>query len=365
MSTLGHDVVWKRSNGGMTNAELDAEVVALDAKRNRGNLSFTLYRDIELDPRKTWLVHNYLGAGELSCIFGPPGSGKSVLAGDLAAHVAAGRFWFSRRVQQGGVLYVAIERAALVRRRLAAFRAHHTVDEIPLAIVSGHADLRTSRDSAEEIIEYARKLGEIGEVPVSLIVIDTMSRALAGGDENSPKDMGSLVGNLAHIQEQTGAHVSALHHIPADGTQRLRGHGALLGACDTTIKVESFTDYRTGTVDKVNDGPEGENVNFTLKSVQLHFDPETNITTDAPVVIPAEAPVSAAPKGPRLTANQRSMLNIVEEAGKEGLSHDEWFSRANDMGLCRRRATFYDIRKVLYDRKLIYTFNERWFLVSR
>ena len=92
-------------------------------------LSFTLYRDIEAQPRKLWLVNDYLGVGELSCIFGAPGSCKSVLAGDLAAHVAAGRDWFGRRVQQGGVLYVAIERASLVKRRLAAFRNHHLVDE--------------------------------------------------------------------------------------------------------------------------------------------------------------------------------------------------------------------------------------------
>src|SRR4029079_8286928 len=227
---------------------------------------------------------------------------KSVLAGDLAAHVAAGRPWFGRRIQQGGVLYVSIERAPLVKRRLAAFRDHHAVEEIPLAVVSGHADLRTSKDSAEEIIDYAHKLAELGEVPTTLILIDTVSRAIAGGDENSPKDMGSLIGNLSHIQEMTGAHVAALHHIPADGTQRLRGHGALLGACDTTIKVENLQSCRTGTVDKTNDGPDGERVTFELKGIELHFDPETNTTTTAPVVIPTEAP-AIVPKGPNVSAN--------------------------------------------------------------
>jgi AAA domain len=263
----------------------------------------------------------------------------------------------------GAVLYVAIERASLVKRRLAAFREHHVVENIPLGIVSGHIDLRTSRDSAEVIIEYAEKLSEIGEVPTTLILIDTVSRSLAGGDVNTPKDMGSLVGNLAHIQERTGAHVTALHHIPADGTQRLRGHGALLGACDTTVKVESFGTYRAAMVDKVNDGPDREQVTFDLKSVELHYDQETNTTTTAPVVIPAEASLASAPKGPNLSANQRSMLNILEDAGQGGLTQDEWFDRAREMGLGKNRiATLYDLRKALKDKRLVYEFNDRWFL---
>jgi hypothetical protein len=346
----------------MTNAQLDAEVIAFDA-RGRGPLSFTLYRDIETQPQKLWLVDDYLGVGELSCIFGPPGSGKSVLAGDLAAHIAGGRTWLGRRVQQGGVLYVAIERSALVKRRLAAFREHHAVNEIPLAVVSGHADLRTSQDSANEIIELARRIADIGEVPTSLILIDTVSRALAGGDENSPKDMGSLVGNLAHIQERTGAHVSAVHHIPADGTQRLRGHGALLGACDTTIKVERFETYRTATVDKVNDGPEGERATFTLESIELHVDAETGKVTTAPVLIPAEAPAVSESKRSNLTPNQSSMLTLLQEAGNAGLDQSDWDEKARAIGIgTKRHATLYDLRKALKDKKLAYVFNERWFV---
>jgi len=343
-----------------TNAQLDAEIVELDKRRKRTSLSFTLYRDIELEPRKQWLVHDWLGVGELSCIFGPPGSGKSVLAGDLAAHIASGRIWLGRRVQQGGVLYVAIERAALVKRRLAAFRQHHVVEEIPLGVVSGHIDLRTSRNSAEEIIECANKLTEIGEVPTGLILIDTVSRALFGGDENSPKDMGSLVGNLAHIQEQTGAHVAALHHIPADGTQRLRGHGALLGACDTTIEVESLSGCRAATVDKVNDGPDGERVTFDLKGIELHFDSETNTSTTAPVVVSADAPTMVA-SGPSLSPNQRSALNLLGEP--HGIPQDELFNKMREMGIGKnRRATLYDICNALKDKGLAYEFNGLWFL---
>ena len=71
----------------LSNGQLDAEVITLDEKRagrvRTSQLTFTLYRDIEAEPKKLWVIQDYFGAGELSCIFGPPGSGKSVLAGDL------------------------------------------------------------------------------------------------------------------------------------------------------------------------------------------------------------------------------------------------------------------------------------------
>jgi hypothetical protein len=109
--------------------------------------------------------------------------------------------------------------------------------------------------------------------------------------------MGAFVAAVALIHEKTGAHVQALHHIPADGAQRLRGHGALLGAADVTVVVEKLSDQqRTATVQKTNDGEEGERVVFDLLSVELHRDEETGQVTTAPVVVPTDdTPVTARP----------------------------------------------------------------------
>lgn len=280
----------------------------------RPTLKLTRFADFPAEPRKDWLVQGLLGAAETSCIFGAPGSGKSVLATDLAAHVACGWPWFGRRVAAGGVLYVAAERAALVERRLTAFARRNDIPDMPLSVLSGGVDLRTSRAQVLEIIEHAKVVREeAGSLP--LIIIDTVSRALAGGDENSPKDMGAFVGNAALIQESTGAHLLLIHHIPADGTQRLRGHGALLGAVDCTIGVEKAGGARTATLDKSNDVPGDVRLGFTLESVTLSTDPNTGEETTAPVVVPGDAPSARAPKArPQLSPANKIALRALHEA---------------------------------------------------
>lgn len=271
-------------------------------------LRLTRFAEIDPEPHKTWLVDRLLGAGELSAVFGAPGSGKSVLVSDMACHIARGRTWLTRAVAQGAVVYVAAERAALVKRRMAAWRTYHDVQDLPLAILQGAIDLRSSKAAAQEIIRHSLDLRDEWGIDLGMIVIDTVSRALAGGDENSPKDMGALVGNASLIQDSTGAHVCLIHHIPADGSQRLRGHGALLGAVDTSIGVEKGSTARTATVDKQNDGEEGERVAFTLEGVEIGPD------TTAPVVIAADAPPAAKSKRPAMTKSAATALRALNEA---------------------------------------------------
>ena len=287
-----------------------AELQAVADGRNQPqrSLRFTRYADIDPAPRKDWLVDGFIGEGEMVCIFGAPGSGKSVLASDLAAHVAAPYAnWLGRPISHGPVLYVAAERAALVRRRLAAWRQYHSYDDIPLAVLSGTIDLRTSRSTVDEIIAYGRDLSEEANIPLKMVVIDTVSRALAGGDENSPKDMGALVGNLTAIQEATGAAVCVLHHIPQDGAQRMRGHGALIGAVDVSIGVEKHATSRTAVVGKANDGDEGESVSFTLDSVAIAEN------TTAPIVVLSDAPAPRSSTARRLTDRQHLALEALAE----------------------------------------------------
>jgi len=331
--------------------------------------SFLLYRELEAESHKEWLVHNLLGAGDASAVYGVPGCGKSVLVEDMALHIATGREWHGRPVTRGAVLYVALERKKLVERRAIAFRERHQIPDVPFAIMGGMFDLR-GPNAVDAIVAAVRQVEAETAECVVLIIIDTISRALCGGDENSPKDMGAIVAATSRLQAGTKAHILWVHHMPQDGAERLRGHGALLGAMDTTIHVEKLSDdARSATVMKANDSEEGERVTFTLESVTIG--PETT----APVVVPADPALAhSAPAKRRLSGRNKLALDCLTEAvlnhgqpppvdlelpqGVKAVTLDEWRSellRRNviDREAANPRTDFRRCLTQLADRGLI------------
>jgi hypothetical protein len=269
-----------------------------NGKDNSAARPFVLFRDLTTRSVKEWLVHKFLGAGEASAFYGKPGDGKSVLAEDLGLHVALGQPWHGRPVRRGAVLFIALERRKLVERRAIAFRNKHGLIDIPFAIAGGMHDFRQP-GTANYFADVARQVEQDTGEKLYLIEIDTLSRALCGGDENSPRDMGAIVRSTGILQERTGAHITWLHHTPIEGSERMRGHGALLGAIDTTVHVVKAHDLtRTATVIKANDSEEGEQIAFTLESIVTGVDEEGNETTSPVVFYVSDGPQAARkPKG--------------------------------------------------------------------
>jgi RecA-family ATPase len=66
--------------------------------------------------------------------------------------------------------------------------------------------------------DLKRLLAEIPQ-PTGFIVIDTLSRVLAGGNENGPEDMGALVMNVDRLRAATGATVLLVHHTGKDASE--------------------------------------------------------------------------------------------------------------------------------------------------
>jgi hypothetical protein len=143
--------------------------------------------------------------------------------------------------------------------------------------------------------------------------------------------------------------------MPQDGAERLRGHGALLGAMDTTVHVAKSGGLRTATVIKSNDAEEGESIAFTLESIIIGED------TTAPVVIPADTVTHTKPDEPKLTKNQQTMFSLLRGAGAGGLTTEQWNDRARKEGVgLTRKADLYDIREALRTKGLVRQYGDRW-----
>jgi hypothetical protein len=173
--------------------------------------------------------------------------------------------------------------------------------------------------------------------------------------------MGGIVNATAHIQEKTGSHVLWVHHMPHDG-DRMRGHGALLGAMDTTIHVIKSASGRSATVVKANDSEEGECVDFDLESIEVGTD-----GTTAPVVIASnQTRGRSVASEPKLKGNQQTMFAILHSAGSAGLTIEQWNTEAREAGIgLKRRPDLYDVRTQLKAKGLVREYGERWTVVHK
>lgn len=184
-------------------------------------------------------IEGLLIRGAMSVIYGPSNCGKTFFTTDLALHVATGRRWHGREIEAGGVIYCALEGAHGISNRVAAWRQHYRFEgvEVPFAIIPVTLNLLDPEaDAARVITAIERAKAEFG-VPVVWTIMDTLSRAMAGGNENSPEDMGALVTNGTRIQQATGSHITWVHHSGKDQAQGARGHSLLRAATDTEIEI--------------------------------------------------------------------------------------------------------------------------------
>lgn len=186
------------------------------------------------------LVEDYLTPQAMAVMYGQSNTGKSFLSLDIGFHIATGRPWNGKQVEQGLVVYVAAEGGPGSHNRIAAYRKHYEMEQtndFPLALVPCGVDLVKKGADTKPLIELIRQAEEdFGEKAV-LVVIDTLARAMAGSNENASEDMSAFIGNVDHIRSATGAAVLIVHHSGKDDAKGARGHSSLRAATDTEFEV--------------------------------------------------------------------------------------------------------------------------------
>jgi archaellum biogenesis ATPase FlaH len=262
--------------------------------------AFPMHHMLDLPPR-SYIIKGLMAPAEMSLIVGPPKCGKSFLALHLAYTVAQGRLAFGRRVHSCTVLYVAAEGEAGIAKRLKALAGEHGVAD-NLYVVAQPVDLLHG-DALQSLIQMARALD------AGLIVIDTLNRVLAGGDENSPEDMGTLVANLSDLRHQTGAHLAVVHHgTKASDGRTPRGHSCLIGAVDLILEVAKVEGGdRRASIAAAKDDADGLDLGFRLRQVDLGRDEDNDLITTLMV----EELDTAPRRQPKLSPTERGARDAL------------------------------------------------------
>jgi KaiC/GvpD/RAD55 family RecA-like ATPase len=264
------------------------------------------------------LIDGLLDEGALSVIYGDSNSGKTFVALDMAFAVSTGAAWNDKKTKRGLVVYIAAEGGKRIKRRLAALKKREAdrygeSDERPLfALIRFPIDLRSSDANLNELLARIREAEkETGEACV-WIVVDTLSRAMAGGDENSPVDMGRIVSAADRVRGETGAHFSYVHHTGKDAARGARGHSLLRAATDTEIEVVP----NAISVTKQRDMEGGFNLGFALVDIEIGIDLDGNPVKSA-VVEWTENGGAAIPKaetGKSIPRAQLLLMDVVNGA---------------------------------------------------
>lgn len=248
-------------------------------------------------------------------LYGESNSGKTFLATDISLHVAAGFDWHGRRVEAGGVLYLALEGGDGFRNRVAIWRAEHAPGlPVYFAAIPSQVNLLDPEADTPRVIEAAATAAERMGVAIKLIVVDTLARAMAGGNENASEDMGALVTNMDAIREATGAMVLFIHHSGKDAAKGARGHSSLRAAIDTEIEVaaEEGSDVRTATVVKQRDMKKGDVIHFTLEVVEVGENRHGEMVTTC--LVRAAQGAAKAFKAPRLSGHTSVAMEALHDA---------------------------------------------------
>lgn len=323
LPALGEDDDLSTSKGSVTTPPLWAteslpdapESPAGRAKESRtgndqttpGRFPHIWLKDAQVDFENTDIVKRLIPGRGLVLVYGPSGDGKTFWTIDLACHVASGQEWRGKRVRRSLVIYIAAEAGTSIVRRFVACGTQ----DIPLAIITRGANLLDLKDVDALLWELKSLVLEAG-LPVGMVVFDTYSRSMPGGDENGPQDVTQVIAAADRLRDELGATTLFVHHSGKDEARGARGWNGLYAAADCVINVID----KVASVKKSRDGASDESFPFALRVVDLGEDSDGDLLTTC-VVEHSDAASGRPPSTKALPATAGVAFTALQEAINE------------------------------------------------
>ena len=307
---------------------------------------FQLLDDVELlnRPESAYLVEGRILKNSFGSTYAPPGVGKTTAMVDLGCSIATGSPWLGAATTQGPVVYVAAEGADTIQLKVRAWKRTHgyPLDEpIYFCTVPSAVNLLDAGDTTVFIDSIRARA-----LTPALVVFDTIARSMAGGDENSARDMGLVVSNADRVRTAFDATVMLVHHTDKQERHE-RGSGALRGACDTMMQLVQTDDQLRLLCTKQKDA-------IRFAPIDLRMVPSgggcvMQLATDAP-------------RQAGLSDTQRKALHALRSGfTDDGATSTEWQAAMPDV----TERTYHRAKKVLIESGYIRTKGQRFVWTGR
>lgn len=226
-----------------------------------------------------FIMHPLLCEDESVLIAAEPKSGKTAIALTVGLHVACGiDLGTSLRVAEPrGVLYFGLEGKRAIRLRIAAWRrkmaelGHDLPEVIPLFVVERSKNLlhENERQTLANAIAAADKFLQTEyETSLGAIFIDTYTKAMPGGDQNSVEDTSAVFDVVSRVRElNITATVVFIHHKARSGN--VRGSTNIEADPDVLTSISREGKKVAWKLDRARSVEEGASYNFVLHNYPL------------------------------------------------------------------------------------------------
>jgi hypothetical protein len=240
--------------------------------------------DAEGETKPPELIEGMLPEVGVALLSGQWGMFKTFTAIDLGYAVMSGTSFAGRSVsRKGGVLFIAAEGARYVRSRLQGVKQAKAPDGVrikpaPFAWIKSCPALN-SHEALVTLVTIAKAVAHTLEksfdLPLALIVIDTLSAAAMFRDANDTAENQRVMTTLAKLADTMGALVLAVDHFGKDPATGTRNSSAKEAAADTVLALigkrspeGSVSDAKL-SIRKYRDGETGIEMPFTARRIEL------------------------------------------------------------------------------------------------
>ncbi|MCP2083946.1 UNVERIFIED_ORG: hypothetical protein J2W74_005211 [Methylorubrum zatmanii] len=256
------------------------------------------HRDADPNADRAWLVKDLVPETGKGLLSGQWGSGKTFGVLDLCASAMTGQPFAGRRViRRGGILFIAPEGAfeipirlrGLVNGKIAGDALAETAggnptvdpDDLPFAWIEECP--RLVEAEAVEILtqvaeQAADELRARYDMPLALIVVDTVAAGAGFDDENSAAEAQRVMNALERLSHRTGAFVFGVDHFGKSTETGTRGSSAKEAAADVVLAMLAERDPAGNVsntrmaVRKLRGGRIGQETPYTLQPIEIGTD---------------------------------------------------------------------------------------------